>query len=78
MIAQPLTAWALVLVVTTFATNDYTSILKQAIGCALASLLLVALVFRRVSRFNQVLGTGLGVVDLFVLWHAGFERGLVW
>jgi len=78
MAAQLLTAWALLLDVATFATNDYRLILLQAIGCAVIAMLLVALVFHRVPRFHRPVCVVLVFVDLFVIWNAAFERGLAW
>ena len=77
MLAQLLTAWALVLDVATFATNDYTAILLQAIGCAFASAVLVALVVRHVPLFHRTFCGGLVLLDVYVVWNAG-ERLLGW
>ncbi|MCA8953926.1 MAG: hypothetical protein KDE27_30730 [Planctomycetes bacterium] len=69
---------ATLLDVTTFATNDYTTILQVAIACALGSMLLLALAARAMPWPGQLAALGLAAVDAFVVWNAGVERLLGW
>lgn len=69
-----LTIVAVLLDVTTFATNDYTAILWTAIAWAATSALLLALAVRAMPRPGRFALLVLAVVDTFVVWNTGVER----
>ena len=73
-----LTIAAVLLHVTTFATNDYTQILMTAVGCAIASMLMLVLAAIRLPRPGRLFALAVGAADAWVIWGAGAERLLGW
>lgn len=73
-----MTLWAVLLDITTFATNDYTWILIQAMSFAAGAMVLLLIAWRRIPIPGRAIAAVLILVDCWVLWNAGVERLLQW
>ncbi len=69
-----LTIYAFAINSITFATNDYTSIVVQAVACAAVAIVLVVVAWRRIPPAGRAIATLLVLANLWTLVDAGGRR----
>ncbi len=72
--AMLLTLYALMINNITVATNDYTSIVIQAIACSCVAILLVVVAWRRVPTVGRATAVPFVLANLWTLLDAGGRR----
>ena len=69
-----LTVYAFAINSMTFATNDYTIIVFQAVACAAVAILLVVAAWRRIPPAGRAIAAVLVLANLWTLVDAGGRR----